>query len=67
MDIPPEFLEVIGRRTGPKCSSFRFLVVVVFFFLQIRFSEPSCTTVVWPMMIEALDGMFSGKSVYAGT
>ena len=57
MHMPPE---VVGQLLdpGPKFSSF------IFVFWQIRCSEPFCTTVVWPMMMEAFVVMFSGKSVY---
>ena len=46
------------------CRSEMLFLSLSFCLWQIRCSEPFCTTVVWPMMMEAFDVMLSGKSVY---
>ena len=56
MDMPPAVLEQL-LDAGPKCSSFR-----LFFLSFDRVSAPNLfvlTTVVWPMMMEAFNVMFS--------
>ena len=65
--MPSEVVEQL-LDAGPKCSSFHFHVVFRTADSEQRRTAPPnlfvCTTVIWPMMKEAADVMFSGKSAY---
>ena len=61
MNIPPGIVEQL-LDARPICSFFRNGLLTDRS-SDLRCSEPFCTTVVWPMMMEAFDVMFSGKPV----